>query len=155
MVVYMLWEFIYSPKICYTINMPVKKKRCKYCLKLYSEDSFGVALTTQTKVYRRLKCRHCYRSTKQNLIQRNYQWLTEYKRQRGCNKCGINNPIVLDFHHKNERDKLFTVSSFRRAVGFNRIENEIKKCEIVCANCHRILHDEIKNSEIINKRGVV
>ncbi len=135
--------------------MYVKKKRCKYCLKLYSEDSFGVALTTRTKVYRRRKCRHCYRLTKQILIHHNHQWLNEYKKKRGCGNCGIINPIVLDFHHKNEKNKLFTVSSFRRAIGFSRIKKEIKKCEVICANCHRILHDEIRNGKVVNKRGVV
>ena len=143
------------PKHATLINMPVKKKECKYCLNVYSEDSFGVALTTETKVYRRRKCRHCYRLTKQALIRRNHQWLNEFKEKRGCGNCGITNPVVLDFHHKNENDKLFTVSSFRRAVGFDRIKNEIKKCEVVCANCHRILHSEIRNGKGINNRGIV
>lgn len=72
----------------------------------------------------------------------------EYKKQRGCVKCGITNPVVLDFHHKNEENKLFTVSTFRRAVGFDRIKSEIKKCDVICANCHRILHDEARNIKL-------
>ncbi len=136
----MLWELIVSPKICYTVDMTVGRKQCKYCFKWYSESSFGVALTTQTKIYRRQKCRHCYRATKQALIKRNYQWLSEIKKQKGCIKCGITNPIVLDFHHRNEENKLFGLGTFRRSVGFKRIENEVKKCEVICANCHRIEH---------------
>ncbi len=64
-------------------------------------------------------------------------------------KCGIANPVVLDFHHKNGNDKAFTISSFRRAVGFQRVQEEVKKCEIVCANCHRILHDEARTRKKI------
>lgn len=126
--------------------MPQKKKRCEYCKEFYSEDSFGVALTTAKKVYRRRKCRFCYRSTKQVLIQRYHKWLNEHKQQKGCTRCKITDPRVLDFHHKNDKDKLFTVGGFRRAVGFDRIKKEVEKCEVVCANCHRILHDEMRKS---------
>jgi len=122
--------------------MGIKKKRCDYCQKSYPENSFGVALTTEMKVYRRRKCRHCYRSTKQALISRYFQWINEYKVQHGCKRCKITDSRVLDFHHKNEQNKLFTIGGFRRSVGFDRIQKEVKKCEVVCANCHRILHSE-------------
>ena len=124
--------------------MDIKKKRCDYCNKLYPENEFGVALTTETKIYRRRKCRHCYRLTKQALIGRYFEWLNEYKSQRGCMRCKIKDTRVLDFHHKNEQTKLFTVGSFRRSVGFERIRKEVEKCEVLCANCHRIFHDETR-----------
>lgn len=126
--------------MCYTEYVAKNKKQCRYCFKWYLRNSFGVALTTPTKVYRRLKCRHCYRLTKQALIQRNYKWLSEVKRRHGCIKCGITNPLVLDFHHKDEKNKSFALGTFRRSVGTERIKGEIKKCEIICANCHRIEH---------------
>ena len=124
--------------------MEPMQKVCKYCKKAYPESAFGVAATTPTKVYRRLKCRFCYRDAKQKLIQRHHQWINTYKKQRGCGKCGVTDPRVLDFHHKNDKNKLFTVGGFRRAVGFERIKNEVQKCDVVCANCHRILHNEIR-----------
>lgn len=123
------------------------KKKCVYCGVSYPEDAFGVALTTSTKVYRRRKCPHCYRLTKQTLIQRYFQWLNEYKIKRGCSRCGITDPRVLDFHHKKGEDKLFTIGGFRRAVGFERIKNEVAKCEVLCANCHRITHEEDRVSK--------
>ncbi|MFA7302645.1 MAG: hypothetical protein WC030_02755, partial [Candidatus Paceibacterota bacterium] len=106
-------------------------KRCEYCQKFYPEDAFGVALTTPSKVYRRRKCRHCYRTTKQILIQRHFEWINEYKQALGCHRCGITDPRVLDFHHKKGEDKLFSVGGFRRAVGFDRIKKEVEKCEVV------------------------
>ena len=125
------------------------EKRCDYCGILFPQDAFGVALTTPSKVFRRRKCRDCYRVTKQTLIQKYFKWLNDYKTQRGCRRCGIADPRVLDFHHKKGEDKLFAVGTFRRAVGFDRIKKEIKKCEIVCANCHRILHDEMRTNDKI------
>ncbi|MCR4274594.1 MAG: hypothetical protein NUW02_00890 [Candidatus Campbellbacteria bacterium] len=128
------------------------EKVCKYCGKSLPESFFGVALTTEKKVYRRRKCRDCYRITKQMLINRYYQLILEYKQQKGCSRCGVGDPRVLDFHHKNGKDKLFTVGTFRRAVGLSRIKSEINKCEVVCANCHRILHDEERKNDIKQER---
>ena len=133
------------------LGVSMKKKLCDYCGIFYPEDSFGVAVTTPTKVYRRRKCRNCYKLTKQALIQKHYLWLNEYKRKQGCSRCGITDPRVLDFHHKMGEDKLFTISSVRRDVGSYRLKKEIEKCAVVCANCHRILHDEIRTNE--GKRG--
>ena len=118
------------------------EKECKYCKKYYPENAFGVALTTETKVYRRRKCRDCYKSTKQALIKRHYKWINEYKQKRGCKNCKITDSRVLDFHHKNQHNKLFGISGIRRIIGFERLREEIKKCEVLCANCHRILHSE-------------
>ncbi len=125
----------------------MKEKVCKYCQKSYPEEAFGVALTTPTKIYRRWKCRHCYRETKQTLIQRYLRWINEYKKERGCRRCSIIDPRVLDFHHKDGTTKEFSLGGFRRAVGFERIKREIEKCEILCANCHRIVHDEMRSVE--------
>lgn len=120
------------------------KKRCDYCGVLHPEDHFGVAVTTATKVYRRRKCRDCYRATKQALIEKHYKWLNEYKERHGCVRCGTKDPRVLDFHHQKSDNKLFTIGGFRREVGFGKLQEEIAKCIVVCANCHRILHDEEK-----------
>lgn len=119
-------------------------KQCAYCKKFHPEDAFGVALTTSAKVYRRRKCRDCYRATKYALNVRHYEWLANYKQDRGCYRCGVKDPRVLDFHHRDKKDKLFGIGGFRREVGFRKLNEEIEKCEVVCSNCHRILHDETR-----------
>ena len=124
----------------------MKTKQCLYCHQWYPENSFGVALTTKKKVFRRRKCKYCYRETKQILIRKYHTWLNDCKIQQGCKRCGITDKRVLDFHHKDENDKLFTIGGFRRSVGIERIKKEIKKCEIYCANCHRIRHAEIRSN---------
>ena len=133
--------------------MGEKEKCCDYCKIFYPENSFGIALTRNSKVYRRRKCSNCYRLTKQKLIQKYFQWLNDYKHKRGCSRCKITDARVLDFHHKDDQRKLFTVGGFRRSVGFDRIQEEVKKCEVVCANCHRILHDKLRKRSSI-KNGV-
>lgn len=120
------------------------EKKCVYCGISFPEDHFGVALTTPNKIYRRRKCRNCYRLTKQALIEKHYAWLSDYKQQTGCARCDIKDPRVLDFHHKKGEDKLFTIGGFRREVGFAKLKTEMDKCEVLCANCHRLVHDEAR-----------
>jgi hypothetical protein len=63
--------------------------------------------------------------------------LAEIKSASGCVDCGIKNHIVLDFDHL--RDKKYNVSQMvRDGFPWKVIKKEIEKCEVVCANCHRI-----------------
>jgi len=63
--------------------------------------------------------------------------LAEIKQASGCVDCGEQNPIVLDFDHI--RDKKYNVSRMiHDGFSWKAIMKEIQKCEVVCANCHRI-----------------
>ena len=65
------------------------------------------------------------------------QKLVEIKEASGCTDCGENNPIVLDFDHI--KDKKYNVSRMiHDGFSWRAIKKEIDKCEVVCANCHRI-----------------
>ena len=63
--------------------------------------------------------------------------LSEIKETSGCVDCGIVNPIVLDFDHLH--DKKYNVSRMiHDGFSWAAIKKEIAKCEVVCANCHRV-----------------
>ena len=63
--------------------------------------------------------------------------LREIKEASGCVDCGIKNHIVLDFDHL--KDKKYNVSRMiHDKFSWAAIKKEIAKCEVVCANCHRI-----------------
>lgn len=72
--------------------------------------------------------------------QRNFDRLWELLCSSSCKDCGISDPRVLEFDHLPEFDKKFDVA--RAVCGSTRswkaIQLEIDKCEIVCANCHRV-----------------
>jgi hypothetical protein len=57
---------------------------------------------------------------------------------RGCIDCGYNlHAEALDFDHL--RDKVMAVSKMATwGYSWPLIEQEIMKCEVVCANCHRV-----------------
>jgi hypothetical protein len=69
--------------------------------------------------------------------------LAELKESIGCVDCGVKNHIVLDFDHL--RDKKYNISRMiHDGFSWKAIMKEIEKCEVVCANCHRIrTHDRL------------
>lgn len=55
-----------------------------------------------------------------------------------CFDCGlVSAPCVYDFHHENGSDKDASVS---RLQTWEKIEKELQKCVMLCANCHRLRH---------------
>jgi len=64
--------------------------------------------------------------------------LNEIKLAKGCQECGYNkHPAALDFDHIND-DKEFTIGTSYASVSLERLLAEVNKCQILCANCHRI-----------------
>lgn len=140
-----MWFFGLPIKSSKVYNIRVKL--CRYCKKEYPEEFFGVALTTKDKVYHRHKCKDCYKQTKKRLLERRKSWIDKYKSDGACIRCGIKDYRVLDFHHPDGNNKEFSISSAHAdKYGLERIKGEIKKCVLLCANCHRIVHiEELKN----------
>ncbi|MFM2340035.1 MAG: hypothetical protein RLZZ360_671 [Candidatus Parcubacteria bacterium] len=123
----------------------VMDKVCRYCHKSYPETDFGVAKTVGEKVYRRQKCRYCYRKTKNILKSKRRSIIDERKEELGCERCGIRDVRVLEFHHRDSQTKDFAISDYYyHQFGTDRLNQEIAKCAVLCANCHRILHFEAR-----------
>ena len=52
--------------------------------------------------------------------------------------CRETDPVVLDFDHRDESDKFANIADMlKRRISWSRIEAEIAKCDVRCANCHR------------------
>ena len=61
----------------------------------------------------------------------------EYLSCNPCITCGESDPIVLEFDHRNKDEKIENISNLILNSSWNQIESEIKKCDVLCANCHR------------------
>ena len=81
------------------------------------------------------------RAKKRNQLQRkkNREYTNSVKENSQCVDCGESNPIVLDFDHVRGLKVDNIADMVGRPCSINKIEEEIKKCEIRCANCHRIV----------------
>ena len=57
---------------------------------------------------------------------------------RACADCGYAEAAeALDFDHV-RGEKYANVNKLAGSAGWERIMEEVDKCEVVCANCHRI-----------------
>lgn len=65
-------------------------------------------------------------------------FLDAIKVSNGCDDCGEHFPAVcVDFDHRNPETKVSNVSRLL-SCSWETLEKEIAKCDIVCANCHRL-----------------
>lgn len=78
-------------------------------------------------------------------------------RQSACSRCGFEPQTdaelsVLDFHHVDPADKAFEISpSSTRSL--DSLIEEARKCQILCANCHRIEHYESGGTSIHRRKA--
>ena len=73
---------------------------------------------------------------------RTREFLNEYLKSHPCVDCGCNDIRVLQFDHVNG-GKIDSVSVMsQRRLSTAELVEEIKKCEVRCANCHIIRHHE-------------
>lgn len=80
------------------------------------------------------------------------EWYRQLKKDMFCKSCGETHPAVLDFHHRDPRQKVESISRmFRKKYTLEQIQREIEKCDVLCANCHRKTHWEEKNETRRNR----
>lgn len=101
-----------------------RASECKQCHKVYDARYYR----DNTKPYRHRN--RLYR-------ERNKEWRASYLAGKRCIDCGEDNSLVLEFDHVGEKSGNLS-DMIRKGWSVKRLEAEAAKCEIRCANCHRI-----------------
>lgn len=80
--------------------------------------------------------------------------IEEFKSMLGCVDCGYNkNPVALDFDHvSGVKDKAIAKLLL---CGWQKIQEEIDKCEVVCVNCHRVRTAKRRETRKFNQPATV
>lgn len=65
-----------------------------------------------------------------------------FKSSLKCTKCGFNHTAALDFHHTDPTQKENLVSKLVSNGCYAAAMEEVQKCIVLCANCHRVHHYE-------------
>lgn len=77
-----------------------------------------------------------------------FRKLKSERKNRPCMDCGKTYPpYVMDFDHRDGLTKCYTLAATNHAVGRATLEAEMEKCDVVCANCHRI---RTHNRKVVN-----
>lgn len=74
------------------------------------------------------------RNRSNRLENRNY--VIEYLKSHPCINCGEADIVVLEFDHI--RDKKCGVAQLISTSTLKLLKEEIKKCQVLCANCHAL-----------------
>ena len=129
------------------------------------EQIIGVSLETLRKSYKRHKegktvseiNPNNYKNQKLRGLKRKYEIILE--KGGKCEMCGYNKNIAaLEFHHINPEEKEFQIDIRHFSnTSLDKLKEEINKCVLLCANCHREIHNPslimdnvleiVKNSE--------
>jgi hypothetical protein len=132
-------------------------KATKICTKCKSEKDLDLfSAREKSKDGRASWCRACFKAswekryyenhthyrnshnTSRNKIrEQNARKVFEYLAKHSCLSCGESDPIVLEFDHRDRSDKIESISNLVSHSSWERIETEIQKCDVLCANCHR------------------
>lgn len=112
---------------------------CYECKKSFEPEYIG-KLYCNSCLEKRIKFGSSKSGTKRML--RNREFVRNYKRDKKCEICGYNKcPEILVFHHKDKRNKFEGVSYLMKTLRHSDIiEAEMKKCTLICPNCHNELH---------------
>jgi len=116
------------PLLCHYCNEPVPLKIRKGGLQFCSDS-----------------CRSAQKKKSQERArQQKKKKLEHYKLERGCKRCGYNLcPSAMDFHHLDSETKEIGLNQGFWSPNSKKVQDELKKCILLCKNCHAEIHNGV------------
>ena len=118
-----------------------KRKICKIC---------ELEFITIAKGYSRKYCTNCLPtigltpSKRKTVLRQSFKKKLLELNGNKCCRCGYNKcSEALEFHHLNPKEKDFTISAYNSSNWEDYLK-ESKKCILVCSNCHKEIHNNIR-----------
>jgi superfamily II DNA helicase RecQ len=120
---------------CLIENFPIINKKtnkrssmCTECKREYDREYYELNKAKNNKNKNELA--RINRNTKRTYI-------IDVLKKSSCCDCGNNDWRVLEFDHRDRDLKEFSIAD-STGLSIKKIQLEIDKCDIVCANCHNI-----------------
>lgn len=113
--------------------------KCKCCQKDFKYKQNQIQL-----------CNICKRKSKRLA----YRISAANYKQNKCEICGIERITIddlemFDFHHIDKNNKSFELGDNIQSRSWQKIKEELDKCMMLCANCHRKQHLFIRNQTVV------
>lgn len=112
-----------------------RTKSCTKCGEILAIDNFYTnGKTPKGTIKYKGACKGCEKSKTKN---RFITIIKDFYNKLECDICGYNNYFsVLELHHRDPKAKEASVGNMKN-YSKERIEAELAKCDLLCANCHR------------------
>lgn len=129
----------------------MKTKRCSKCKVEKPRSEFPKNSARRDGFHS--QCKMCQREYVRSHYQANRRYYIDKARKRTntirkqvdvlkdvpCADCGRRfPPCAMDFDHRDGEEKIIEVSSLSKRGSKKRLMDEIAKCDVVCACCHRV-----------------
>lgn len=106
-----------------------RRRDCKVCVKEWRKGYYKQNRTTLIQ-----KSTSYYRP----ILVRNQKFVLDYLLKHSCVTCGESDPVVLEFDHRDRDQKVMEIgAAITSGWSLERIKEEIDKCDVLCANCHK------------------
>lgn len=136
-----------SPNIPIKVDRLEDTKKCSSCNEVKSlSDFYSNGYQPNGKKKYKGKCKVCDNKSRYDSFKYKLDLvLKELGKEYKCEKCGYdNNTSALHFHHLDPAKKDFELSEISKTTSIDTIRDivseEIKKCIILCSNCHMEEH---------------
>lgn len=120
-------------------EFPIKHKlrgtrgtRCRSCQSAYGK------LHYQRKRDHYLARAKARRARGRGRSNKYWAYLMSYLQAHPCVDCGETDPLVLQFDHRDGTTKIDAVGTMVNRANWSSLLAEIAKCDVRCANCHRL-----------------
>lgn len=111
---------------------------CKECRRKYFREQYRNSPERQEKVKQHVK------RSRREVITENVGKMLSYLEAHPCVDCGESNPVVLEFDHVRGEKKWAVSRIVHVPHKWETIKEEIDKCDVRCANCHRLRTAEVR-----------
>ena len=112
-----------------------RQAQCRACYAAY-QRAYYRRRTQEDAAYRRRQ-RQLRRKRNEVRLRENRARLWAYFAEHPCVDCGEKDPVVLELDHRRPEEKRFTIGDAIFRMPWERIQTELGKCDVRCANCHR------------------
>ncbi len=108
---------------------------CRLCRTQSEVSRYGSSAPRRNREYYLAKAR----KQRASALSRSWEFVLRYLQGHPCIDCQESDPRVLEFDHRDPATKRAPVSVLvAEGYGLDAIAQEIAKCDVRCANCHRI-----------------
>ena len=115
-------------------------KKCNKCDEDKPDtDFYSNGINRFGEIRRKYTCKECMSKDR---TARFRKIVKDFFGEMRCIKCGFEgHHSQFDCHHRNPKEKSFSIGQARQSrLGRDKVISELKKCDLLCANCHRLMH---------------
>lgn len=134
-------------------------EQCRLCISTWRKNRRlelkAQGITPRTDIYNR-EHKDEKNAWRQNRRKEIRDYLRSLKIGKTCDMCGGEfPPVAMDWDHLDQNTKLFDIcqDGIREMYSKEKLHDEIDKCRLICANCHRV-HSAIQRGEDPEEYGM-